>query len=230
MRSGFNPVFFERGEKGRGVVRLLSLVFVGWILVSCATLPTPDVPYSAGYREKGVASWYGIPFHGRKTANGDVYDMHKMTAAHRLMPLGTTVRVTNLKNGRSVRVLVNDRGPFIKGRTLDLSFGAAKRLRMVQTGTAPIGLEVIAPPKTTGRALGNRYTVQVGAFREHSRAKKLAEDLSLEFSHVRLTGESGSGVFRVRVGSKRQKQQAVLLADKISKETGLTTFVTLKTP
>ncbi|HSG05117.1 MAG TPA: septal ring lytic transglycosylase RlpA family protein, partial [Nitrospiria bacterium] len=139
-------------RKGKIFLRFLCLYLVSLVFVSCATLPAPEIPYAAGYREKGVASWYGIPFHGRKTANGDVYDMYKMTAAHRLMPLGTTVRVTNLKNGRSVRVLVNDRGPFIRGRTLDLSFGAAKRLKMVQAGTAPVAIEVISPPKNNRKS------------------------------------------------------------------------------
>jgi rare lipoprotein A len=92
----------------------------------------------------GVASYYGKKFHGRKTANGEVFNMYKLTAAHRVLPLGTRVRVTNMKNGRWVEVKVNDRGPFIEGRVLDLSFAAALELEMVQAGTARVMIEIVA--------------------------------------------------------------------------------------
>ncbi len=92
----------------------------------------------------GVASYYGKKFHGRKTANGEVFNMYKLTAAHRVLPLGTRVRVTSMKNGRWVEVKVNDRGPFIEGRILDLSFAAALELEMVQAGTARVMIEIVA--------------------------------------------------------------------------------------
>lgn len=93
----------------------------------------------------GVASYYGKKFHGRKTANGEVFNMYKLTAAHRVLPLGTRVKVTNLKNGRWVEVKVNDRGPFIEGRILDLSFAAALELEMVKQGTAKVMIEITKP-------------------------------------------------------------------------------------
>lgn len=97
------------------------------------------------YTEQGVASWYGQPFHGRKTASGERYDMHALTAAHPTLPFGVVVRVTNRDNGRTVKVRINDRGPFKKGRIIDLSKAAAKRLRMIGPGTAPVKLEVVRP-------------------------------------------------------------------------------------
>jgi rare lipoprotein A (peptidoglycan hydrolase) len=97
--------------------------------------------------ETGIASWYGEPYHGRRTANGELYDMHLLTAAHRTMPLPSYVRVTNLLNNRSVIVRVNDRGPFIAGRILDVSFGAAQALGMVQQGLAKVRIEPALPPQ-----------------------------------------------------------------------------------
>jgi rare lipoprotein A len=91
----------------------------------------------------GVASWYGKDFHGKKTANGEIYNMHDLTAAHRTLPLGTVVRVTNLDNGKSVQVRINDRGPYIHGRLIDLSYAAAKKLDFTQHGTAHVRLQVI---------------------------------------------------------------------------------------
>ena len=101
---------------------------------------------SAGYREEGLASWYGGYFHGRQTSSGDVYDMYLMTAAHKSLPLPTYVRVTNLGNGRSVVLRVNDRGPFVEDRIIDLSYTAAAKLGMVDSGTARVEVVALDPP------------------------------------------------------------------------------------
>ena len=101
---------------------------------------------SEGYREQGVASWYGDFFHGRRTSSGDVYDMYQMTAAHTTLPLPTYVKVTNIENGRTVVLRVNDRGPFVNGRIIDLSYVAARKLGMVQKGTAHVEVEALDPP------------------------------------------------------------------------------------
>ena len=103
---------------------------------------------STGYRERGVASWYGKKFHGRSTSSGERYDMYAMTAAHKTLPLPTNVRVTNLDNGRSITVRVNDRGPFVKNRLIDLSYAAAKELDVVANGTGMV--EVVALNNSTG--------------------------------------------------------------------------------
>ena len=101
---------------------------------------------SDGYRERGIASWYGDYFHGRRTSSGDTYDMYKMTAAHKTLPLPTYVRVTNLENGRTVVLRVNDRGPFVEGRIIDLSYVAAQKLGMAESGTARVEVEALDPP------------------------------------------------------------------------------------
>ena len=105
----------------------------------------PSVPSRQVYREVGRASWYGPGFYDRPTASGERFKPHKLTAAHRLFPLGTTAKVTNLANGKQVKVKINDRGPYVDGRTLDLSPAAAHRLGMIRKGTAPIKLEVLPP-------------------------------------------------------------------------------------
>jgi 3D (Asp-Asp-Asp) domain-containing protein len=128
-------------------------------LPACMTVPKGLGDYDAGFKELGVASWYGGSFHGRLTANGDIYDQFKMTAAHRLLPLGSVVRVTNPENGREVEVLVNDRGPFIRGRIIDLSYAAAEHLGAVYPGTLPVVVEVLQMGKrssVTGRLPGQR--------------------------------------------------------------------------
>jgi rare lipoprotein A len=117
-----------------------SLIFLG----GCSLLPNGHADYDAGLKERGTASWYGEQFHGRLTASGKVYDQHKLTAAHRMLPLGSRVRVMNALNGRQVEVLINDRGPYIDGRIIDLSHGAAEQLDMIETGTSPVTIEVIA--------------------------------------------------------------------------------------
>ena len=101
---------------------------------------------SAGYREEGIASWYGGYFHGQRTSSGDIYDMYQMTAAHKSLPLPTYVRVTHLANGRSVILRVNDRGPFVDDRIIDLSFAAARKLGMAEIGTAQVEVVALDPP------------------------------------------------------------------------------------
>lgn len=100
------------------------------------------------YDQVGIASWYGEPFHGRRTSSGEIYDMHKLTAAHLTLPFGTIVLVTDLETGRSVIVKINDCGPYVEGRIIDLSFAAAERLGMVPKGLAKVGLKVLQYPET----------------------------------------------------------------------------------
>ena len=97
----------------------------------------------SGRPQIGVASWYGEKFHGRKTSSGEIFDMYKLTAAHKSLPLGTRVRVTNLKNRKSVIVKINDRGPFVRGRIIDLSYGAAKKIGMVDDGVVKVRVEIV---------------------------------------------------------------------------------------
>ena len=169
---------------------------------------------SSGYRERGVASWYGKKFHGRSTSNGERYDMYKMTAAHKTLPLPTNVRVTNLNNGRSVILRVNDRGPFVKNRLIDLSYAAAKELDIIRDGTGFV--EVVALDRGTRSAAGpvtasttsgspqarQRMYVQVGAFGEQQNALALARRLKSGGVSKVFVHESGRSpvIYRVRIG------------------------------
>lgn len=147
--------------------------------------------------EVGTASWYGPDFHGRPTASGETYDMYQLTAAHRTLPFGTRVVVVNRDNGRSVTVRVNDRGPFVRGRIVDLSYGAARELGMVEAGLARVELYVAGD---ASRAAGRqRFTVQAGAFRDADRAARLKEELARRYRGVALRSEDGW--HRVVVGS-----------------------------
>jgi rare lipoprotein A len=114
---------------------------------SRAHVPPPSRPARIGLTETGIASWYGIPFDGRRTASGEIFDMRRLTAAHRTLPFNTWLEVTNLSNGKRVDVRITDRGPFIKGRIIDLSLGAAREIDMVREGIVPVRIKVIRPPK-----------------------------------------------------------------------------------
>jgi rare lipoprotein A len=143
------PGGITRGGQGWVVAILLGLGAI-W---GCAAVRMAPVPVSESERDRGLversrvqvglASWYGEYHHGLPTASGEVFDMAQLTAAHRTLPLGTRLRVTNLENGRTVRVRVNDRGPYVDGRVLDLSHGAARMLDMVERGVAPVRLEIV---------------------------------------------------------------------------------------
>src|SRR3989442_2002870 len=140
--------------------------------------------YPVGYVERGYASWYGPGFHGKKTASGEVYDSHRLTAAHRTLPLGTVVQVRSLTNGRLVTVRINDRGPFVKGRIIDLSLAAAQALAMAGPGTDQVELRVVAYSGHPG-AWGS-LTVPIASFVEQANAQALARKLTGKYPDVRI--------------------------------------------
>lgn len=159
-----------------------------------------------GFVERGIASWYGQKFHGRRTSSGETYDMYAMTAAHKQLPLPTYVRVTNLDNGRSVVVRVNDRGPFHEGRVIDLSYTAARKLDIVRAGTAPVEVQALTPgaptPALPVRGSGTIF-VQVGAFVAAGNANALSGRLRSQLDQpvgVSQAVVNGGAVHRVRVG------------------------------
>lgn len=154
-----------------------------------------------GYKQRGTASWYGPDFHGKKTANGEMYDMHALTAAHTILPLGTRVRVKNLENGKEVVVRINDRGPFVKRRIIDLSYAAAEAIDMQARGTARV--EVTALPAL---ASGKGYALQVGSFSSQSNARSLVRTLERKHDHVKLIAENG--LYKVRLGNFPTKDEA----------------------
>jgi rare lipoprotein A len=132
----------------------------GWCLAvvvafGCSTASSrPAPPVRLGWEQSGEASWYGVPYHGRRTASGEIYDMHKLTAAHQTLPMGTRVVVTHRATGRSIEVRINDRGPFKRGRIVDLSYAAAQHLGVVGPGVIPVRLVVVGLPDGT-RAAGS---------------------------------------------------------------------------
>jgi rare lipoprotein A len=159
---------------------------------------------AVGYVERGVASWYGPGFHAANTSNGEKYDMYGMTAAHKTLPLPSYVQVTNLQNGRSVVVRVNDRGPFKEGRIIDLSRTAAERLDMVRDGTAFVEVRAITPgAEPAPAAKGSQLYVQAGAFSSEANANRLRDQLKAqgeESSFVRRDTVGNRVFYRVRIG------------------------------
>jgi len=208
-------------------LRLATAVLFAVLVSACATTTHPppaprpsEIPPSGtlppvgpGWSEEGMASWYGgnDGFEGKPTASGEIYDSGQLTAAHRELPLGTVVDVTNRDNGKKVRVRINDRGPFLKGRILDLSQEAARRLDVIGPGVAPVRIEVVvaataAPPVlTTGL-----WTVQIGSFAEAANAERQAARARAAGRQAYL--EPYRGLSRVKVGpfSSRGEAEAVL--------------------
>ncbi len=177
--------------------------------------------------ETGIASWYGHPFHGRRTANGEVYNMHEMTAAHRTLPFNTMVRVHNLENGRSVDVRINDRGPFVEGRIIDLSFASAQAMGM--PGTSLVRLEILGASSPAALEPGpGVFGVQVGAFQDRTNAERLKQSIAQRFGPVSIqTFDRGDAIFyRVRVGRESTEEKADDLARQL-REAGfaIETFV-----
>jgi rare lipoprotein A len=184
-----------------------------------------------GFRQLGIASWYGAEFHGRRTSNGEIYDMYSISAAHKTLPFNTMVRVHNLENGRKLEVRINDRGPFVRGRIIDLSYAAAERLGIVGQGTAEVEIVALGFVDGAGStALKNptdepnynkgRFTFQVGAFRDRHNAEKLRRKLDQTYTNAHITvHDSSQGTFyRVRVGvfetlEEARRGEAALLRD-----------------
>lgn len=184
---------------------------------------TPPPPAPVGYIEEGNASWYGNPFNGRRASNGEVFDMYKLTAAHRTLPFETMVRVTNLSNGKSTTVRITDRGPFVEGRIIDLSLAAAREIESVGPGVVPVRLEVLGNVDVTA----GFFTVQVGAFRDPANAQRLRDRLSLSYSPIFIQQYDGpDGTFyRVRVGRVSGEDAANEFAAQLRAKEGFTTLV-----
>ncbi len=184
--------------------------------------PTPPL---INYIEEGNASWYGEPFHGRRASNGEIYDMYKLTAAHRTLPFETMVRVTNLSNGKSTVVRITDRGPFIENRIIDLSLAAAREIDSVAPGVVPVRVEILSSGVDPTAGF---FTVQVGAFRERANAERLRDRLSASYSPIFIQQyDSPDGLFyRVRVGKITGEDAARQLGDQLRGREGFTPFVT----
>lgn len=186
---------------------VVAVLFYALLVSACSANRRPETRPGTGRvkaYEKGTASWYGVRFHGRKTANGERFDMNELTAAHPSLPFGTLLEVRSVRSGKSVVVRVNDRGPFSKNRIIDLSFAAAREIGLVLSGTAPVELFFVekggAPP---------RYTVQVAAFGEENRANELKSELTRFYPET--TVRSDGTWSRVQVGAFSERDQAEAL-------------------
>jgi rare lipoprotein A len=199
-------------------MRTTSVFLILLLLCSCfqmkpATIKGAPHPYkvrgkwyqpisdSKNFSQKGIASWYGKKFHGRKTANGEIYNMHALTAAHKTIPLGTWLHVKNLENGKTVDVRVNDRGPFIQNRIIDLSYNAAIAIGMIGKGTVQVKIKAIPKKQSiTIEPLKTKtiYSIQIGSFSDRKNAERYIATLDKTFNNVQIV--SVDGAFKVRVG------------------------------
>jgi rare lipoprotein A len=171
-----------------------------------------------GYQETGLASWYGHPYHGRPAANGEIYDMEKLVAAHRTLPFDTWVRVYDLDNDKSVEVRIIDRGPFVDGRIIDLSHAAAQAIALIGPGIARVRMEVIEVPEGAPAAV---YVVQVGAFQDRGNAERVRSEMEARYGRARVVErKENPGVWRVMVGHESTLEGANALRVRIRRETG----------
>jgi rare lipoprotein A len=199
---------------------------LGLFLLACGekravhAAPPPPPPAVVGsptaQAEVGLASWYGHPYHGRSAASGEIYDMEQLTAAHRTLPFGTLLRVVNLENSKSVDVRINDRGPFVDDRIIDLSHAAASAIGLVGPGTARVRLEVLQSPPI---APPGYFAVQVGAFAVRSNAERLCTEMGARYGAARLVLRPGDPqVWRVLVGRAATVDDAGALVSRIRAE------------
>jgi rare lipoprotein A len=230
---------------GRRLLLTVVILLAGIVVCTCRSLPPPaptkvkktvpakpkpyrvgkywyhPLPHARDFKEKGIASWYGKDFHGKRTSSGEIYDMHALTAAHKTLPLGVFVRVTNLNNHKQIDLRINDRGPFVKGRIIDLSYIAAKKLDIVGPGTALVQVVALGAPATSANAAKNeeyikidyfsgKFTIQIGAFSNQKNAVRLKNKLAKEYAHAHIQPyKAGRKVYyRVRVGSYSKLDEA----------------------
>jgi len=176
----------------------------------------PAVPAIPGTAQVGTASWYGRPFHGRRAANGEIYDMETMTAAHRTLPFGTRVRVQNLENGKTVDLRIIDRGPFVEDRIIDVSHAAARSLAMVGPGTASVRVEILSVP---AKEPAQRFAVQVGAFQDRALAEDLQRRMEKRYGTAKIIEREGNpALWRVLTGKPDNMEAAQSLARRIRSE------------
>lgn len=194
---------------------LLLLLFFTLFLSHCGSPPPSTskpsrakAPKGAVSEMEGYASWYGGKFHGRKTASGEIYDQDKLTAAHKSLPFGTRVKVTHVDNGKSTYVVINDRGPFVKGRVIDLSREAAKQIDMLSTGTAKVRLSVQGPMNFDEKT----FIIQTGSYQDPENAQMQKRDLQQALESLNVQVIDNNGYYRVHVGpyATRNKAESML--------------------
>jgi rare lipoprotein A len=237
IKSCVGKVFINNGPGRTGTLPIFLIGLSLFLSTACAPKRIPaerriSLPEKKERRiekrdtkgvQYGIASWYGRDFHGKPTSSGEIYDMYQLTCAHNTLPLGTQVMVTNLENGKSVELKVNDRGPFVKERIIDLSYAAAQILGMHEKGTAQVKVEVIGPLIEEIQP----FTLQVGSFVDEGNAQRLADQLRQSFDNVYVTTLETltQKYYRVRVGQFETKESALSTAEKLS-QMGLKVLVT----
>jgi rare lipoprotein A len=203
-------------------VKTAAVFFALLLAAGCSIPPSrvrvPERP-ATPLSQTGIASWYGPGFHGKATASGDVYNQNDLTAAHQTLPLGTRVIVTNLENGRSAEVTINDRGPFAKGRIIDLSYSAAQLIGMVGPGTALVRVDVIDSPmriQTIRASLD--YTLQLGSFAQLENARQLRDSLAKSYGEVVIAPlqSKDATYYRVQLGKFASRSDAEERARQVS--------------
>jgi rare lipoprotein A len=217
---------------------ILALLLIALVLIAaCSSGRRNDYSYqpkgradytaTVGEKTECLASWYGKDFHGRPTASGEIFNMYDLTCAHKVYPLGTRVRVTSISNGKDVECIINDRGPFIAGRDLDLSSGAAKKIDLIGPGVGRVRIEVLGRESRYikevkyGKLDGSSaVTLQAGSFRDEENAKRLKMDLDLNYKDVYIiTAFVGKErYYRVRIGKFRDRSEALKVAGPMAQE------------
>jgi rare lipoprotein A len=207
--------------------KIVAIFLALGITCGCSLFRRESIPPRIKGVEVGWASWYGKDFHGRRTASGAVYDMYQLTAAHKTLPLGTAVMVTHLDNGKAVKVTINDRGPFVKGRIIDLSYAAAQALGMVEEGVARVRVEVFDKNAIPTSSSEGPFTIQIGAFIDRSNAVRLTEELQRAYKGVSITElkTPENTYYRVRLGSFRTREEAYQIASRLAQD-GYAAFIT----
>jgi rare lipoprotein A len=213
-----------RREKTLPTTRMKTLILLTFLFLAACSVPPARVripaPLAGRASQTGVASWYGPGFHGRPTASGAIYNQDDLTAAHQTLPLGTRVIVTNLNNGVSTEVAINDRGPFAKGRIIDLSRAAAQAIGMVSPGTAPVRIEVIdsGPHKIQTIRESLDYTLQLGSFAEMENARQLRDRLAQSFANVSVVPlqVKETTYYRVQIGTFSNRAAAEAQARQVA--------------
>ena len=218
----------EQRWSGRVVWRARFVAVLLLISSACAAVrpSRPVPPPLTPHGQSGIASWYGPGFHGNATSSGEIYDQNDLTAAHPSLPLGTHVRVTSFDSGRSVDVRINDRGPFVGGRVIDLSYEAARTIEMIGPGTAAVSVDPIDEVGRSVPAPFVSYAVQAGAFLDGSRADALRADLGGPSGDAYLSMvRAGESIFyRVRLGPYPRREDAIARAEELA-QTGVSSVI-----
>ena len=200
------------------IIPLLLLLGTILFLSACSSTPKKTATFTPppaqklelGFYQQGIASWYGPTFHGKATASGEIYDMYGLTAAHKKLPLGTRVLVTNLENQLQIEVVINDRGPFVKNRIIDLSKKGAQQLQVIGNGTAMVRLDILELPESISISKKHPFAIQFGAFKNRKPALKLQKQIARQNDTVFIDEVKLSDgiIYRVRLGWFNSREAA----------------------